>query len=229
MRARRSRRLGAQQAPAPVPASAATATPDPAPRTVRIEAIVADQHGRPITDLRPDRFRHYRQWRGTEARSRRAAIECTAASRSARTDNRYQGRWDEERAAREPGTRVIGLYLDEFHVSAGENTDRVRRAVSRFIDEQVRPNDLLVVMKPLDHLTDIRFTRDRDEARKAVEQLQWTPRRLHAAHAFRGTVPRSIARCRSCRARADCLVRTARAFHQDGGSQRRPWRHRAGE
>ena len=88
---------------------------------------------------------------------------------------------DEERAAQEPGTRLIALYLDEYHVSAGESTERVRAAVSRFIDEQVRQGDLLVVMKPLDHLTDIRFTRDRDEARKAVSSFNgrrndYTPR-----------------------------------------------------
>src|SRR4029453_7032377 len=64
---------------------------------------------------------------------------------------------DEERAAKEPGTRVIAIYLDEFHVSAGESTERMKRAVGQFIDEQVRPSDLLVVMKPLDHLTQIRF------------------------------------------------------------------------
>ncbi len=173
--------LGAQQAPAPVQASAATATPDPAPRTVRIEAIVADQHGRPIADLLPKDFALSdngvaQKLDRVELRSNAPApVGPLAPITDVKNDR------DAERAAQEPGTRVIGLYLDEYHVSAGENSDRVRRAVSRFIDEQVRPNDLLVVLKPLDHLTEIRFTRDRDEARRAVGNFNgrrgdYTPR-----------------------------------------------------
>ena len=51
----------------------------------------------------------------------------------------------------------------------------------RFIDEALRPSDLLLVMKPLDHLTEIRFTRDRTAARAAVSSFtgrrnEYTPR-----------------------------------------------------
>ena len=38
---------------------------------------------------------------------------------------------------------MIGVYLDEFHVSAGPNSDRVREALGRFVDEQLRPHDLV--------------------------------------------------------------------------------------
>jgi VWFA-related protein len=172
--------LRAQQAPDPVPASA-TSTADPAPRTIRIEAIVADQHGRPIADLRPADFAisdngvaqkiDRAEWRSN--------VPPPVGPIAPATEIKNDG--DEERAAREPGTRLIGLYLDEYHVSAGENTDRVRLAVSRFIDEQVRANDLLVVLKPLDLLTEIRFTRDRAEARNVVGSFSgrrgdYTPR-----------------------------------------------------
>jgi VWFA-related protein len=88
---------------------------------------------------------------------------------------------DEERASREAGTRVIALYLDEFHVSAGASSDRVHDAALHFLDEQVRPGDLLIVLKPLDHLTAIRFSRDRVVARQAIEGFagrrdDYTPR-----------------------------------------------------
>ena len=88
---------------------------------------------------------------------------------------------DEAAAAQEPRTRLIALYLDEYHVNAGEDSERVRQAVSRFIDEQVRPADLLLVMKPLDAITDVRFSRDLDGARKTVASFSgrrndFTPR-----------------------------------------------------
>jgi VWFA-related protein len=75
---------------------------------------------------------------------------------------------DEVRAAGEQGTRVVALYLDEFHVSPGASSDRVRDEATRFVNEQLRPGDLLAVLKPLDHLTSIRFTRDRDLARQII-------------------------------------------------------------
>jgi VWFA-related protein len=172
--------LRAQQAPDPVPASATT-TADPAPRTIRIEAIVADQHGRPIADLRPADFAITDNGvaQKIERAEWRSNVPPPVGPIAPATEIKNDG--DEERAAREPGTRLIGLYLDEYHVSAGENTDRVRLAVSRFIDGQLRPNDLLVVMKPLDHLTEIRFTRDRAEARKVIGSFNgrrgdYTPR-----------------------------------------------------
>ncbi len=88
---------------------------------------------------------------------------------------------DEAAAVQDSRTRLIALYLDEYHVNAGEDSERVRQAVTRFIDEQVRPADLLLVMKPLDAVTDIRFTRDLDAARKAVASFSgrrndFTPR-----------------------------------------------------
>ena len=171
--------LRAQQ-PAPVSASTAT-LPDPAPRTVRVEAIVTNKQGTPISDLGPGDFAildngvaqkvDAAQWRSSAP----PAVGPISPADDIANDV------DEARAAREDGTRLIGIYLDEYHVSAGEASDRVRHAVSRFIDEQVRAKDLLVVMKPLDHLAAIRFTRDRDEARKVLSNFNgrrndYTPR-----------------------------------------------------
>ena len=172
--------LRAQQAPAPVPASTATPPPDPAPRTIRLEVIATDKLGAPITNLRAEDFSVLvdgvaQKLDGVEWRSNAPPAVGPVAPPDEIKDDA-----DEARAARERGTRVVGIYLDEYHVSAGENTERVRGAVSRFVDE-LRPSDLLVVMRPLDHLTSIRFTRDRAAARAAVSSFtgrrhDYTPR-----------------------------------------------------
>jgi VWFA-related protein len=70
--------------------------------------------------------------------------------------------------------------LDEYHVAA-ESSERVRAATRHFLDNRVRPQDLLVVMRPLDHLSDILFTRDHGKARHAIESFtgrrdDYTPR-----------------------------------------------------
>ena len=204
--------------------------PTPAPRTVRIEAIVTDKHGSADrespsrqTSPSPRTASHRRSIAPTWRSNIPPPVGPIAPAGEIKDDA------DEERAAREPGTRLIALYLDEYHVSAGENTERVRTAVSRFIDEQVRPNDLLVVMKPLDHLTEIRFTRDRAEARRVVGSFNgrrddYTPRTPFEEQ-YLGRSPGAV---RAARAQI-VLVRAARAGDQDGRSQRRPRRHRADE
>ena len=151
---------------------AATA-PESASRTIRIEAIVTDKRGTPVADLRPADFAIVDNGvtqKVTDVQLRRRAPRPGSVG-PVEPPSAVNSSDDEERAAREPGTRVIALYLDEFHVSAGASSDRVRDAVSRFITEQLRPNDLLVVLKPLDQLTNIRFTRDLDAARKIVESF----------------------------------------------------------
>ena len=172
----------AQKAPQPVPAATtAAASPDPGSRTIRVDAIVTDKHGAPIAQLLPQDFTVLEN--GVEQKIDRVewrtntppAVGPIAPPSEVRNDE------DERHAAKEPGTRLVAIYLDEYHVSAGPSTERVRVAVSRFIDEQIRPGDLLVVMKPLDHLTEIRFTRDRDAARQSVSSFtgrrnDYTPR-----------------------------------------------------
>src|SRR5688572_1923041 len=67
---------------------------------------------------------------------------------------------DAARAARQPGTRVYAIFLDELHVAAS-NADLVRKTIASFIDEKLEPGDLVGVMKPFDAAGSLRFTRDR--------------------------------------------------------------------
>ena len=136
-------RIRAQE---PVPAqavrSAAIPTePEPTARIVKMDAIVTDKRGRPIPNLQAADF---------------ALVENGVSQKI---------------LAVEPagGERVVALLLDEFHVSAGANTNRVREAAMRFVNEQLRPSDRLVVLKPLDSITNIQFSREREAARHAIE------------------------------------------------------------
>jgi VWFA-related protein len=123
------------------PDAAAQALPGAVP-AVRIDAVVTDRQGRPIRDLRPSDF-HVRV---------NGAVQAITA--------------DDARRARP--SRVFAFLLDEFHVAPGAASDDVRNAVVRFIDRQMRPGDRAVVVKPLDPLTDLRFTDDREALRAAA-------------------------------------------------------------
>ena len=97
---------------------------------------------------------------------------------------------------------MIALYLDEFHVSAGANTERVREALGRFVDEQLRPQDLVVVMKPLEHLTS-----DSVHARSRGAFA----RRSRASAAARASTSLGRRSKSSTSGRSPAAIRTARA------------------
>ena len=69
--------------------------------------------------------------------------------------------------ARKPETRRLAILLDEFHIDPAD-TARVRDALARFIDSSLRDGDTAVVLKPLDPITSIRLTSDRDALRNAI-------------------------------------------------------------
>jgi VWFA-related protein len=139
------------------PAPDAAARPASEVPSIRIDAVVTDAKGRPILDLRPSDFEIL------ENGSTRpiGAVELRTLPRAGAAATPIETEGDEERAAREKGTRVFAFFLDEFHVSPGASTDRVRDALRRFVDEKLRPQDLAVALRPLDSVTGIRFTRDR--------------------------------------------------------------------
>ncbi len=165
-----------QELPAPQAGSAAPeAAPDGAEEPLRIDAIVTDRQGRPVADLRPSDFTLF------ENGVRRPL---TAA------DFRGPG---------VPGPRpprVFAFLVDEFHVSPGAATDRVRDALARFIDEHLQPDNLALVTKPLDDPA-ARFSRDRAPLRAAIasfsgRQGDLTPRGDFEAQ-YIGRAPAAVA------------------------------------
>lgn len=82
--------------------------------------------------------------------------------------------------ARRAEPRRLAILLDEFHVRP-EDTVRVRSALTAFADQQLRADDMVVVLKPLDSLPSIRLTNDRDGIKKAIAAFEgrkgnYTPR-----------------------------------------------------
>ncbi len=70
-----------------------------------------------------------------------------------------------------------------------------------FSDEQLRPSDLIIVMKPLDRVTEIRFTRDRDRAREVMGSFtgrkdDYTPRTPFEQQ-YLGTSPEAVRAARA--------------------------------
>ena len=95
-------------------------------------------------------------------------------------------------AARED-VRLFGIFLDDYHIDKRpEITLPLREAISSFI-KQLGPNDLAVIMEPLESLRDLKYTRSKTDLlnrvhtfegrrnetfpiKSAVEELQLTQR-----------------------------------------------------
>ncbi len=81
--------------------------------------------------------------------------------------------------ARKRLPRRLALLLDEFHVGE-QYAARVREALATFVD-RLGPDDMVVVLKPLDSLRTITLTSDRDEIHAAIASFDgragnYTPR-----------------------------------------------------
>jgi len=163
---------------------------------VRLDVIVTDARGRAVTNLKPSDFELLEN--GT-ARPL-TAVELRTLPAAPGDASAIQTESDETRAARQPGTRVFGFYLDEFHVTDGPDAERVRLAIRQFVDETLRPQDLAFVMRPLDSLNSIRFTRDRAALDGAIDAFagrkgDYTPR-TRFEELYIGTAPSTVAAAR---------------------------------
>jgi VWFA-related protein len=162
---------------------------------VRIDAVVTDARGRPIVDLRPSDFELIENGAARPLQH----VELRSVSRDAPAPP-IANVTDEEQAARQPGTRVFAFFLDEFHVSPGPGADRARDALHRFVEARLRPQDLAVVLKPLDTVTSIQFTRDRALLHSAIDSFagrkgDYTPR-TRFEEEYIGRAPAAVAAAR---------------------------------
>jgi VWFA-related protein len=170
-----------------------TAAPPPPTFAVLIDVIPLDARGRVVDDLTPADF----------VLREDGAAQPLDSVRFVRAGDGPSSTWpdpgrpidDAQQAASVDGARVFAIFLDEYHVSPGASTERVREALMRFVDREMRARDLLVVMKPLDSILTIRLTPDREEGRRAIASFDgrrgdYTPRNEYERHYIAGTPAR---------------------------------------
>jgi Ca-activated chloride channel family protein len=121
---------------------------------VQIDVIVTDAKSRPIANLKADEFEL------VDSGEARAVESLQLKSGSG---------------------RVVGVLLDDFHVTSGEATSRAKAALSDFVERELRDGDIVAVVKPLDPLHAITFTSNREALRSAIAAFDgrkgdYTPR-----------------------------------------------------
>jgi len=132
-----------------------------------MNAVVADARGREVGGLKASDFQLAIDGSPQPIESVRF-VEPDAARSSSETAQPIFSRADEEAAASEDGARLFAIFLDEYHVSEGSGVGRVREVMARFVEQMLKPRDLLVVVKPLDSLLTLQLTRDRSAALQTI-------------------------------------------------------------
>lgn len=127
------------------------------PHLVRIDAIVSDAQGRAVNDLKPADFELLED----------GVVQSIETARFAPSPS-----------------RLFAVFIDEYHLGSGVSTARARAALARFIEQVISPDDLFVVMKPLDSLLAIRFGHDAEAAQRTIAAIEgrdgdYTPRNAY--------------------------------------------------
>ena len=139
---------------------------------VRVDVIVTDKSGKPVSDLKQTDFEI------TEA-GKPQTIETfklieldgglmpgpDGPARQIRTE------FDEESEAARDDVRLFGLFLDDYHTREGSSLS-ARNEIARFVETQLGPSDMIGMMYPLTPLDAIRFTRNHDAVRRGIQQFR---------------------------------------------------------
>lgn len=171
-----------QQAPPPTPATQQPADPQPPDRAqqppirtginfVRVDVIVSDGKGQPVTDLKAEDFSVAEDGKPQKVESFTLVKIDNAAQAEDRPPSSIRNDYDEEREAARPDVRLFVILLDDYHVRLG-NSMAVRRPLAEFIQNSLGPADMVALMYPLTPVADIRFSRDRDALVSAIEKFE---------------------------------------------------------
>ncbi|OFW01472.1 MAG: hypothetical protein A3I61_15065 [Acidobacteria bacterium RIFCSPLOWO2_02_FULL_68_18] len=178
-------RSGAQQtdaAPpaAPPPDGAAAPAQGDAPQQptfragvnfVRVDVIVHDGKGEPVTSLTQADFEVLEDGR-PQAIEQFRLIRLDGNPRPGDPPPReLRSRIDEEVELSRDDVRVFVFFFDDYHVRLG-NSLAIKEPLVRFIQTQLRPNDIVGLMYPLTPLDGVSFTRNKASIVSAIERFE---------------------------------------------------------
>jgi VWFA-related protein len=131
---------------------------------VQVDAIVTDDNRLPVTDLTAADFELLDD--GKPVTIDRVRFLGAAEYPADATLAPIRTHEDEEREASRDDVRVYAIVLDDYHVQR-LNELRVIEPLLAFV-RQLPPTDLVAVFYPLDSVTDVAFSRDREKVARAI-------------------------------------------------------------
>jgi len=138
---------------------------------VTVDAYVSDSKGQPAIDLKQSDFEVLEDNKPQKIEQFRFIKVDGNPKPGEPPPQEIRNRDDEEREAARDDTRVFVIFLDDYHTRLGSSL-AVRQPLSEFIQNQLRPLDLVAVMYPLMPVTDIDFTRNHAKIINAIQHFE---------------------------------------------------------
>ena len=138
---------------------------------VRVDVIVNDGNGKPVTDLTAADFEVLEDGK-PQAIEQFRLIRVDGNPRPGDPPPRdLRSRIDEEIEISRDDVRLFVFFFDDYHVRLG-NSLSVKEPLIRFIQNEVRPNDIVGMMYPLTPVDGISFTRNPATVISAIERFE---------------------------------------------------------
>ena len=147
---------------------------------VQFDAVVTDKKGQQVTDLQPEEFE-------ITVNGKRQTITnfsyVVAQPGAQPVPTQPAPRTGDKAAPYVPPARVkpgdvrrtVALVVDDFGTSF-EDMAYVRQALTKFVDEQMQPGDLVAVMRTTAGMGALQqFTSDKNMLRRAIDRVRWNP------------------------------------------------------
>jgi VWFA-related protein len=138
---------------------------------VAVDVIVTDGKQQPVVDLSQSDFEITEDGKPQTIQQFRLIKVDGNPAPGAAPPRQIRSREDEEIEASREDTRVFAILLDDYHVRRS-NSISVRTPLTEFIQNQLRPNDMVAVMYPLTPVGDISFTRNHDQVLSAIQRFE---------------------------------------------------------
>jgi len=143
---------------------------------VQVDAVVTDRNGKPVTDLKPEELQIFEDKR--QQKITHFAYVSSEPSESTPTPKPTVV--DKNAPPAPPSVlrpdqikRTIALVVDDLGLSFG-STYYVRRALKKFVDEQMQPGDLVAIIRTAGGMGALQqFTSDKRQLNAAIERIRW--------------------------------------------------------
>src|SRR5256714_136514 len=157
---------------------------------VQFDAVVANRKANAVKDLRPEEFEVYVKGRkqpvtnSSHSRAERAGRAAVRTPPPPRPADKTAP--PVPPAQLKPGQvrRTVALVVDDLGTSF-ESMYYVRRALKKFVDEQMQPGDLVAIMRTSAGMGALQqFTSDKNVLYHAIERVRWYPLGRSSVSAF---------------------------------------------
>jgi len=178
-------------APPPVPQSAQKPDDEDVVRIttnlVQVDAVITDNHGKLVTDLKPQEVEIFEDGHKQKITNFSFALSETAPTQPAMkpaTVAKDAPPVPTTTLRREDIKRTIAIVVDDLGL-AFDSMIFVRRALKKFVDEQMQPGDLVAIIRTSGGIGALQsFTADKRQLAAAIDRIKWNANGRSGISAF---------------------------------------------